>query len=289
MIEKILIYGAVAGAVYTLLALGFTLIYGVSGVTNLAHGTLFMLGAYIFSTLLSQLEPIPALILAALIVSGIGTIIYRIAIHPIIEDEVAILVVTVCIALIVQQLLLLIYGPSFYPIPPFLEGTSIIWGVVISNARLAAFSASMVLCIGLWIFISKTKIGKAMRAISQDLEVAMLMGINTERLYMLTMGISASFAAIAGIFIASSSVGVAATSMWLEPLAMSFAIVILGGLGSVKGTVIGGFIIGYAQIAVTYLVPKGGMIITAVPFTIMVLVMFIRPKGLFGKRVEMED
>ena len=301
MIESIIINGAILGGIYALLALGFTLIYGVSGMVNLAHGAFFMLGAFIFSAfgsfLFSALEPlnviptlilILALILVALFVGVIGSIVYRLTIHPILGDDVAIMVVTVSLALIFQQLMLLTFGFSV-PIAPLVTGFITIWGVTVTYMKLLAFALSIGLFFSLWIFVTKSKIGKAMRALSQDREVAMLMGINTESLYMLTMAISTAFATLAGIFIASALLGGQASAfMWLHPLFTSFAIVVLGGLGSIKGTLIGSFIIAYAEHSVANLAPQGGQIVTAVPVVIMVLIILIRPKGLFGKRIEME-
>jgi len=293
LIEAILIYGATAGAIYALLALGFTLIYGVSGVVNLAHGAFYMLGAYAFFIFGSQgffkFESILALIFAAIFVGIVSSIVYRLTVHPVIQDEVAVLVVTVALALIFQQIILLGFGSSLVPVPSLWEGSTVILGVTLTYSRLLAFAASLGLFASLWVLITMSKIGRAMRAISQDREAAMLMGINTERLYILTMAISAAFAALAGVFISASLTGVASPFMWLEPLAMSFAIVILGGLGSIKGTFVGGFIIGYAETTVALLLPQGGMIGLAVPFIIMVLILFLRPKGLFGKRIEMEE
>jgi len=293
MIEEIIVYGAIAGAIYALLALGFTLIYGVAGVTNLAHGALFMVGAYIFGAFgplgVLELDPRLGLIIALVFVAIIGAMLYRIVIHPIIEDELAPLVVTVSAAIIFQQSMLLIFGPSFLSVPSFAAGSTRVLGVLVTYSRLIAGLVSIALFLGLWIFISKTKIGSAMRAVSQDREVAMLMGVNTTRLYMLTMGISAMLAGAAGIFDASSSTGVASAYMWLHPLALSFSIVILGGLGSIKGTIIGGFIIGYAETIVSVTLPEAGILVPTVPFVLMVLILVIRPKGLFGKRIELEE
>lgn len=293
MIEQILIYGAISGAVYALLAVGFTLIFGVAGIVNLAHGSFFMLGAYIFAVLaptgLSQLGLLPALILSTISVAVISIIFYRLTIRPVIDQEIAVMVVTVSVALVFQQLMLQIFSAANLPVPSFLEGSARILGVTVTYTRVSALVVSLVLFASLLIFITKSKIGAAMRAVSQDREAAMLMGINTERLYMLTMAISASLAALAGIFIAASTTGVAASWMWLQPLAMSFAIVILGGMGSIKGTLIGGFIVGYAEQTVAIAVPEGGAIVPVIPFTIMVLVLLLRPKGLFGKRLEIEE
>jgi len=282
----------ISGGVYALLALGFTLIYGVSGVVNLAHGSFYMLGAYMFyvlGTFALELPPILAVILSVAFVGVMGSVLYRLTIHPVLGDEVGVMVVTVCLALIFQQLMLLVFGPPNVPVASLVAGSMPIWGLTVTYARILAFVVSLVLFATLWVFIGKSKIGKAMRAVSQDREVAMLMGINTERLYMLAMAVSSMLAAVAGIFISGSTTGVAGAWIWMYPLAISFSIVILGGLGSIKGSLIGGFIIGYAEQTVAIAAPEGGAIISVVPFTVMVLVLLLRPKGLFGKRIEMED
>jgi branched-chain amino acid transport system permease protein len=295
MIERIIIYGAITSAIYCLLALGFTLIYGVARVVNLAHGALFMLGAYLYFDLgpyglhLKLLDPLSAVILATILTGIAGIILYRLTIHPILGDEVATLIVTVAIAMILQQLMLITYGPEFRIVPPLAEGLITIFGVGVTYSSLVALFVSIVSLLVTWIFILKSKIGGALRALSQDREVAMLMGINTTKLFMLTMFISACLAALAGIFVSASTTGSTSVYMWLHPLALSFAIVVLGGLGSIKGTVLGAFIIGYAETAVAVLVPEGGAIVAVVPFTILILILLVRPKGIFGKRIEMEE
>lgn len=302
LIENILINGAILGGLYALLAFGFTLIYGVSGVVNLAHGAFFMIGAFIFSALgpfllsilgplgvTSTVIPLLALILAAIFVGIAGSIVYRLTIHPILGDEVAIMVVTISVALIIQQLVLIGFGFSA-PVTPFVSGSIKIIGVSVTYMKILAFVLSLGLFVGLWAFINYSKIGAAMRAVSQDHEVAMLMGVNTETLYMLTMAISTAFATLAGVFFTSALLaGQAVPHMWLEPLWASFAIVVLGGLGSIKGTLVGAFIIAYVEhLVAAVFVSQGGVIVRAIPIATMVLILLVRPKGLFGKRIEME-
>lgn len=292
LIESFIIYGTITGAVYALLALGFTLIYGVADIVNMAHGAFFMLGAYLFHSFTLQLfhlDPYLALILAAVAAGIIGSVIHRIFIEPIAEDTIAVLVVTVGVALILQQLVTIIYGVGHVPVPPFFRGSVIILGVTVTYAKILAFAVSLILFFSLWIFLIKAKVGGAMRAAAQDREVAMLMGINTSRLHMLTMGISASIAAVAGTLIATSTSRMAEPFMWLFPLVMSFSIVILGGLGNVKGTLTGALIVGYAETAVVTFVPEGSYLRGAAALAIMVGVLLLRPRGLFGKRVELED
>lgn len=295
MFEEIIILGAFTSGTLALLAIGFSLIYGVAEVVNMAHGALFMLGAYLYFFFTApppyplQLDVIPAIIIAVVVTAIIGAIIYRLTIDPIIEDLVATLVVTVGIAIIIQQLMLIQFSATFRGLPNLVEGNQVILGVTVSNSKILAFASSMLIFACLYAFIAKIKIGTAMRAVAQDREVAMLMGVNCERLCMLTMGISASIAAIAGILITTSTTGIAQPLMWQTPLYMSFAIVILGGLGSIKGSLIGAFIVGYTEIIFKYTVPGGSYLTGIVALAVMTSVLLIRPKGLFGKRVEMED
>jgi len=296
-----MIYGTISGGVYALLALGFTLIYGVSGVVNLAHGSFYMLGAYTFFVFGAlgffgsdpMLASILALIVAVIFVGAVGSITYRLTIHPVIGHDIAVIVVTVCLAIIFQQLMLLGFGASFprvsWPKGSFLLESTSIWGVSVEYSLILAFVVSLVLFASLLVFITKTKIGKAMRAVSQDREVAMLMGINTKRLYMLTMIISAMLAALAGIFITTSIEKSTGPWLWFRPLALSLTIVILGGLGSIKGSLLGAFIVAYAEKTVAIAVSEGGAIVGVVPLAVIVVVLLVRPKGLFGKRIEMED
>ena len=293
--KRVVVHGAISGGALALLAVGFTLIYGVTDVINMGYGALAMLGAYLFFVFgplggYLQLEVLPALILATILVGIAGLIIYRLFIHPVTGDPLAPIVTTIGVAVVIQQLMLIVFGTDYAPVflirpePPPIE----IWGASVYYSRLLTFAASLVLFAGLWMFITKTKIGGAMRAVAQDHEVAMLMGINTERLYMLTMVISASLVALAGILIFSSGGRAVSPFVWTSPLVMSFAVVILGGLGSIKGSLIGAFVVGYAERAVITFVPGGGALTSLSYLGVMVLVLLLRPKGLFGKRRELE-
>ncbi len=304
-IIRVLVLGAIRSGTLALLALGFTLIYGISGVVNLSYGSFFMCATYLFYVLGDYallasipllasnpiLAPILYLITAVIIVTIIGSLAYRTTIHPILGDQVAVMVVTVCSALIFQEIFKIFFGippkSVVWPAGSFLTKLRNIWGVTVNNGQIFATVVSLIMFAILFVFIKKTKIGKAMTAVSQDREAAMLMGVNTKRLYMLTMGLSAMLAGLAGILITTSTGSGAFPFMWMQPLFSAFSIVILGGLGSIKGSLIGGFIIGYAERAVAILVDAS--IAGVAPLSVMVAVLILRPKGLFGKRVEMED
>jgi len=297
-IKSVAVYGAISGGAFALLAVGFTLSYGVTEVVNLGYGGLFMLGTYIFFVFgvagwYLHLEALPLLILAPILVGLIGAIFYRSVIHPVVEDPLAPIVTTVAGLIIIQQLILIIFGPAFRPIRFYLRPEDQppafnVLGISVPYLRGWAFAVSLILFIALWVFVTRTKIGAAMRAIAQDREVAMLMGINTERVYIITMTISALLAGLAGVIILGSNWETTHPYVWSRPLVLSFAIVILGGLGSIKGSLLGAFIIGFSEKAVVTFVPQGGMLTGAVYLGIMVVVLLLRPKGLFGKHIELE-
>jgi len=302
LFEELLVFGAISGAMYALLALGFTLIYGVAEVVNMAHGAIFMLGAYMFTAFSSLwavkelgLTAVPrpylilAFILAVIFVGIVGGIVYRVFIDPVVGDIIALLVVTIGVAIILQQVIAIYFGHYHTIVNLYVPGAVTLLGVSVTTSRFLAAVISIVLFAFVWTFIAKSKIGGAMRATAQDREVAMLMGINTRRLSMLTMAISSSLAATAGILIVASTTQIATPYIWTTPLAMAFAIVILGGLGSIKGSLIAAFIIGYAEQAFLTFVPGPvGYLRGAFALAIMVLVLLLRPRGLFGKRIELE-
>jgi branched-chain amino acid transport system permease protein len=298
----IIILGTISGLIYALIALGFSLIYGVSGVVNLTHGAFIMIGAYIFcelnkiflSTLpveFSQLSPILAILSTAILTAIIGSIYYRLTLHQVLGDEVAILIISLFGCTIFQQIIYLIFKPVWaaqYPVPTLITGELTLLGVRVEVDKALAAILSIISFIGLWVFTSRTKVGNALRALSQDLEAAMLMGIDTAKMYMLAAGIAAGLASLGSVLKITSYAEPASAFMWVEYMAYAFSIVILGGLGSVKGTVIGGLVFGYVHTIVESRFPRLGALMPIFPFIIIIIMLIVRPKGFFGKRVEME-
>lgn len=295
-IIEILIWGTLTGGSYSLVALGLTLMYGVARVINLTHGALYMLGPFLyyglsFMILNLGLDPWIVLLITLIFAGILGAILYRMVIHPILGDEVAQLVVTITLAVLLANIILILFGSSFVRIiSPFGEEVFVnIWGVILPFSLVISGCLSASLFAVIALFVNKFKIGKAMKALSQDREAAMLMGINVNRLLIFTMFLSTVMAALAGFMATVSSLGLAIYYMWFNPLTASFAIVVLGGLGSIKGSFIGSFVIAYAEQAMRTLVEQGGAIISVAPLSVMIIVLIVRPKGLFGRRVEMEE
>src|SRR3954469_13377562 len=288
MLQDILVTGLVNGGGYALLAIGFSLIFGVARIVNIAHTAFYMLAAYCFYALLVKVGL--GFVLSALIAVGgvtlLSVICYRLMIEPVREHEAAVLIATIALALIFQELMLLSFGGSYLGIPSTLEGGVRVLGVSISYQRmLILVVAAAMLMVG-WFVLYRTRLGLAIRATANDLEVANLMGMNVHRVAMITVAISVALAAIAGVSVAP--VFVVDPFMWLSPLVTVLSIVVLGGLGSIQGSVIGALVIGYVEAITVFALPQGAFLKGAMSLSIMVIVLLVRPEGLFGVAFEEE-
>ena len=288
MLQDILVTGLVNGGVYALLAIGFSLIFGVARIVNIAHTAFYMLAAYCFYTLLTKtgLGFLLSAVIAVGAVTLLSVVCYRLVIEPVREHEAAVLIATIALALIFQELMLLSFGGHFLGIPSTLEGAVRGLGVSIPYPRLLILVVAAAMLFGVWFTLYRTRLGLAIRATANDLEVANLMGMNVHRVAMVTVAISIALAAVAGVVVAP--VFVVDPFMWLAPLVTMLAIVVLGGLGSLKGSLIGALIIGYVEAITVFAVPAGAYLKGAVALMIMVAVLLARPEGLFGVAFEEE-
>jgi branched-chain amino acid transport system permease protein len=274
--------------VYALLAIGFSLIFGVARIVNIAHTAFYMLAAYVFYTLLVK-TGLGFLLSALLAVGGVtlfSVLCYRLVIEPVREHEAAVLIATIALALIFQELMLVTFGGHFLGIPSTLEGSVRFLGVSIPYQRLLILVVAAAVLALVWFVLYRTRFGLAIRATANDLEVANLMGMNVHRVAMATVALSVSLAAVAGVVV--SPVFVVDPFMWLAPLVTMLAIVVLGGLGSLKGSLIGALIIGYVEAITVFAVPAGAYLKGAMALGIMVVVLLLRPEGLFGVAFEEE-
>jgi branched-chain amino acid transport system permease protein len=279
---EILIHGAVSSAIYAMLAVGFTLIFGVARILNLAHGTFYALGAYgaYFFTSHLKLPLFPAALLAIAVVALFGILVEKILVRPMRRSQLAVLMITLAVALVVEQALFLTFGSEYRNVPAFVETKFSIGGVDVGGQRLLALGASVTLIALLWIFIQRTRLGSAILAVSQDPEAANYMGIPSDRIFSIVMGLSAALAAAAGV-LAGPFLTVQPT-MWLLPIVKAFAIVIVGGLGSIPGSILAALMLGYAETIVGYLISTSWTEIVSVLATLLMLI--FRPAGIFGKR-----
>jgi len=288
MIADIIITTMINGSVYALLAIGFSLIFGVARIVNIAHTAFFMVASYCiyFGTNKLGFHPIWGMLAAIILVTLFGLISYKLFIDPIREHEAAVLIATIALAIAMQEIMLLIFTGDFLSVPSLVKGYLKFLGMKVAYQQLLTIGAALLVLAGVWALLKKTRVGLAVRSTAQDREVANLMGMNESRVAMMTMGISVGLAAFAGAVVVPLSV--VNPHMWMHPLIMMMAVVVLGGLGSIKGSFVGAYILGFAEALVVFLIPMGAFLKGSVALSVMILVLLIRPEGLFGVAFEEE-
>lgn len=285
---NIIITGLITGSMLALLAISFSLVFGVARIVNIAHTAFYMVAAYcIFSlTVKFGFNPIVGMMIAVVVVTVLGLLAYKFLIDPIREHEAAVLIATIALAMIFQEAVMLIYTGDYRTVSALIEGYFIVTGVKVFYQQVLTFGVVLALLAVLWFLLMKTKLGLAIRSTAEDREVANLMGMNDSRLAMITMGISVALAGFTGAVIAP--LAVLSPFMWMEPLIMMMAVVVLGGLGSIKGSFVAAYILGFTEALVVFMIPKGAFLKGSVALTIMILVLLLRPEGLFGVSFEEE-
>jgi branched-chain amino acid transport system permease protein len=280
----ILVFGLATSGIYALMAVGVALIYGVGRVINFAHGAFYTLGAYFTYVYASRLGLgwWAGAALAILTVSLLAAAFDRLLVEPLREREIIVWIMTFAFAFAVRELIVIVFGARPYSIPAFAPGSVSVLGQTIAAQRLLIVGTSG-LAIGLlWTFLYRTKTGKALRAVALNRTGAHLVGIPVRSAHAAVMAISAGLAALAGIVI--SPINVVTPDMGLEPLLMAFTIVILGGIGSLQGSLVAALIVGYAGALVSFLWDPE--LVTFMALVVVFSVLIVRPTGLFGMAVE---
>ena len=283
-----LVHGISLGSVYAIIALGYTMVYGIAKMLNFAHGDVIMVGAYI-SFCVTQYMGLPALVsvVAAMAVCTLlGIVIERLAYKPLRQaTSLAVLITAIGVSYFLQNMALLIWGSnpkSFASVVNF--GSLRLFGgrLVITSEALTTVLANIVIMIALTLFTGKTKIGKAMRAVSEDKGAAELMGINVNATISMTFAIGSALAAIAGVLLCSSYPTLMPTTGSM-PGIKAFTAAVFGGIGSIPGAMIGGILLGIIEIlGKAYVSTELG---DAFVFAVLIVVLLVKPSGLLGKTV----
>jgi branched-chain amino acid transport system permease protein len=280
-----LMLGLVNGAFYAMLSLGLAVIFGLLGIVNFAHGALYMLGAFAAWIMLDQfgINYWAALIIAPLVVGAFGVVIERLFLKHLYKlDPLYGLLFTFGLALVLEGIFREIYGVSGqnYSVPELLSGATNLGFMVLPNYRAWVVLVSLVVCLGTWFLIERTRLGAYLRAGTENAPLVQAFGVNVPLMVMLTYGAGAGLAALAGVL--------AAPIIQVNPLMGSnliivvFAVVVIGGMGSILGSVITGLGLGIIEGLTRVFYPEASNIVV---FVIMVLVLMVRPAGLFGKEV----
>jgi len=291
---EILIYGTVNSIVFALIAVGFSLVYGVSRIPNFAHGSIYVLVGFLTWSFVNDLKMNYALavLMSLAIASIIGLIIYRFILIRLRGLPTSEIIASFAVSLIILEGLRMqgiagfkgFIGP-FYALQPFIEGKISIFGVFVDYQRLIIIAGGLVIMIFIWLFTHHTKTGLSLRAIAQDEQAAMMLGVNSDRTAMISLAIGSALAGLAAVLILP--LGNIAAEQGYRVLVYALAVCIIGGLGSWAGTILASFVLGFSMITSTALF--GALWENVVLIGTIILILLFKPSGLMGKQKELEE
>ncbi len=278
-----LLIGLINGAFYAVLSLGLALIFGLLNIVNFAHGAFYMMGAFVGWMLLTYLGVSywPALILAPLITGAVGMVAERFLLKPLADlDHLYGLLLTFGLALIIEGAFRNTYGVSgqTYSIPESLQGAQNLGFMFLPNYRGWVIVASLIVCLGTWLLIERTRLGALMRAATENPDLVRAFGVNVPLMVTLTYGLGIALAAFAGVL--AAPIYSVNPLMGSNILIVVFAIVVIGGLGSIKGAILSGYMLGMIEGLTRVFYPQGSAIVI---FVVMAIVLILKPAGLFGR------
>jgi branched-chain amino acid transport system permease protein len=283
-----LINGINLGSVYSIIALGYTMVYGIAKMLNFAHGDVIMVGGFVIFTLVSWagLNPLLAILISIIFCTILGITIERIAYKPLRKaSSLAVLITAIGVSYLLQNLALLVFGAdsksfsSVIPVPALkLAGGKL----TITGETLVTIPICIIIMVGLTLFVKKSKTGRSMLAVSEDKDAAVLMGINVNRTIAITFAIGSALAAIASTLMFSSYPSLTATSGSM-PGIKAFVAAVLGGIGSIPGAMIGGILLGIVEILGRAYISS--QLADAIVFMILILVLLVKPTGILGKKI----
>lgn len=283
-----LINGISLGSIYAIIALGYTMVYGIAKMLNFAHGDVIMIGCYVVFTMMSgmQMNPFVSVVTAIVICTGLGMLIEKVAYKPLRKaTPLAVLITAIGVSYLLQNLALLIFGAdtksfsSVINIPALkLAGGEL----VISGVTMVTVIACIVIMIALMIFIKKSKAGQAMLAVSEDKDAAQLMGVNVNGTISLTFAIGSGLAAIAGVLLCSAYPTLTPYTGAM-PGIKAFTAAVFGGIGSIPGAFFGGILLGVIEILGRAYISS--QLSDAIVFAVLIIVLLVKPTGILGKAI----
>ena len=280
-----LISGISLGSIYAIIALGYTMVYGIAKMLNFAHGDIIMIGGYVSFCAMyyMNLPPIVATLLAVMACTALGIIIERLAYKPLRSaPSLAVLITAIGVSYFLQNSALLIWKAAAKTYPPVVEGSVKLFGgqLTIPYISLLTIAACIVIMLALTTFVSKSKMGKAMRACSEDKGAAQLMGIDVNTTISVTFAIGSALAAIAGVLLCSFNTSLMPTTGSM-PGIKAFTAAVFGGIGSIPGAFLGGLLLGIIEaLAKAYISTQ---LANSIVFAVLIVVLLVKPAGLLGK------
>lgn len=283
-----LISGISLGSIYAIIALGYTMVYGIAKMLNFAHGDVIMIGGYMAYMATTEFgwSPIPSTLFAMIVCTLLGLIIEQLAYKPLRRaPSLAVLITAIGVSYFLQNAALLIWSAnpkSFTTIVPF--GSLRLFGgrLIVSGTAIVTILICLFIIVGLQAIVNKTKVGKAMRAVSEDKDAAQLMGVSVNRTISMTFAIGSALAALAGVLLASAYPILMPTSGAM-PGIKAFTAAVFGGIGSIPGAFLGGILLGIIEILGKAYIST--QLSDAIVFSVLIIILLVKPTGLLGKKV----
>ena len=281
-----LITGLSAGSTYAMIAIGYTMVYGIAKLLNFAHGDVIMVGAYMLYVFLFTLKTpgIVAIVAAVLFCVFLGITVERLAYGPLRgASPLAVLITAIGVSYMLQSLAQILFGSGQKMLLNLqIRGALVIGELSIQYSTLVTLVAAVVIMTALTLFVKYTKVGRAMIAVSEDRDAARLMGVNVNAIIIITFAIGSALAAVAAVFMLMKSPAITPT-LGAMPGIKAFTAAVIGGIGSIPGAVLGGILLGVIE-ALTKLVPVIAPYTDAIEFSILIIILLVRPSGILGKK-----
>ena len=283
LVLSTIVNGLSIGSIYAMIALGYTMVYGIAKLLNFAHGDIIMVGGYIIYVFLATKNPILAIVMAVIGCVILGICIEKVAYKPLRgASPLAVLITAIGVSNLLQSLAQIIFGSAPKMATVYDFGVIKMFGATIQISSLVTLGVTFVVMVALTMFVKYTRIGRAMIAVSEDRSAAQLMGINVNSIITITFAIGSALAALAGMFYLLKAPSVSST-LGAMPGIKAFTAAVIGGIGSIPGAMLGGILLGMIE-SISYKITAIAPYTDAIEFSILILILLVKPNGFLGKK-----
>lgn len=283
LILSTLINGLSLGGIYAMIALGYTMVYGIAKMLNFAHGDIIMVGGYVIYVFMATNNPLLAIGMAVIGCVLLGITIEKVAYKPLRgASPLAVLITAIGVSYLLQSLAQIIFGSANKMVTVYDFGSVKIFGVPMQVSSLVTLGVTVVVMVVLTLFIKYTRLGRAMIAVSEDKGAAQLMGINVNGIITVTFAIGSALAALAGLFYLLKAPSISST-LGAMPGIKAFTAAVIGGIGSIPGAMLGGILLGMVE-CISYKITAIAPYTDAIEFSILIIILLVRPTGFLGKK-----
>lgn len=283
LILSTLINGLSLGGIYAMIALGYTMVYGIAKMLNFAHGDIIMVGGYVIYVFMALQNPLLAILMAVIFCVLLGILIEKLAYKPLRgASPLAVLITAIGVSYLLQSLAQIVFGSANKMVTVYDFGTVRFLGISVQISALVTLAVTVVVMIALTLFVKYTRIGRAMIAVSEDKGAAQLMGINVDGIITITFAIGSALAALAGLFYLLKAPSISST-LGAMPGIKAFTAAVIGGIGSIPGAMLGGILLGIVE-SISYKITIIAPYTDAIEFSILIIILLVRPTGFLGKK-----